>query len=112
MTLRQIFRRRCTVRTSPSGYSPGCSACNRSSSCRPDKDGSASNQECRSSVTLTRGSGGVGRAFEVAAIHDCGARQAFDSQLARAKWMTSQFMAICSEGAPAPGQVEQHLKKK
>jgi len=40
------------------------------------------------------------------------ARQAFDSQLARAKWMTSQFMAICSEGAPAPGQVEQHLKKK
>jgi hypothetical protein len=40
------------------------------------------------------------------------ARHAFDSQLARANWMTSQVIAICWKGALAPRRDEQHLKKK
>ena len=57
ISLRQIFRRRCTVRSRPSGYRPGYVTCNRSSSWPPVDAGLASNHARSSSVTATSGSG-------------------------------------------------------
>jgi hypothetical protein len=54
---RHSFNRRCSVRSCPSGKTPGCSACSRSNNSRDVRHGSASNQARISAVTATNGSG-------------------------------------------------------
>ena len=54
---RHPLSRRCSVRSCPSGYTPGCSPCSRSSSSRAVRHGSASNHPRTSAATASSGSG-------------------------------------------------------
>ena len=54
---RHSFRRRCSVRRRPFGYTPGCCACNRSNNSRDVCHGSPSNHSRSVLVTAANGSG-------------------------------------------------------